>query len=927
MVKHGQIKSVEIAVDNHLLRGCGFFKKIMFIIMSLSFFIFGPLTFSGDDADDAKLHPYGFYKAADIARAKENIRKHKWTADVLGGFERGSRFWMNCPDDKLSFWIPDQGGWRSNCPRCGTPGYTWKLSPEGDKLICKNCGLVFPDNPEFRENKSYTMKDPTGKLQTINYYEGKVQFHNSSKTIALGNKYYLQGVIRSKRLNKLRGLVCPAYVYALTGKLEYAEKVRKVLLRFAEVYPHYIPKFRCKPFESYEANFIAGKVADWKLIDSEFMIVLANAYDLTLNSGVYSKEDRKKIENGIFREYKKLISAYMTDGTRNARPFHYAAAVLAGIILKDRELVALAVDEPSGYRAFIKKYFHKDGHWCENSPGYEQMALRPLNIVPEVLKDNIIFKDYDLSGDPLISKIFEAAAFVIMPNGALVPVNDSGFAARYPRVNAEANYFLNPTEENKKLLMAIGGANINENGDFYSLFRRDPDFTPVKGSGNMAKWRESLVRPGPGWAILRTSASLKDAAVVLNYGTIDNSHSHHSVLNFIYYDFFKELVTDLGYLGATHSNESWLKSPLAHNNVIVNGSGPAPDACGQLETFSCGGKVKAIIASANNSYEATKLYRRQVMFVDKAPGKRYLIDFFAVDGGKDHQYTFHADGENFIPPQLDWKPQDPKQLGTPQAGYKWLRDCKSASSADILSCTWVSDPKSGIGTKIWMLPDGNAKLIYGEAPGLRNRRRLLDKVKLFPVIFQRPGPRNVFLNVIECFRGVPAIRKIEALAVKTTQGQVKALKIDSGDTLDLVLIADEKAYRAAVECPAFPQLKFKGRMGFISLKNNQAAYMWCLGGTISWGKQTVGQGEISGKIIKVDHSAKTALADAVIPGSVNHEYLMIPGKFDGVYKIMGIEKSGNGKTLIKFSPDEIVNIAGGDNFRIIPWAEKYYINQ
>lgn len=64
------------------------------------------------------------------------------------------------------------------------------------------------------------------------------------------------------------------------------------------------------------------------------MVPLVTAYDLTRDSGVYSDADKVKIENDLFREYKRMMVAYppWRDLTL---PFGYAGMAYAGQVLGD----------------------------------------------------------------------------------------------------------------------------------------------------------------------------------------------------------------------------------------------------------------------------------------------------------------------------------------------------------------------------------------------------------------------------------------------------------------------------------------------------------------------------------------------------------------------------------------------------------------
>ncbi|HJN17128.1 MAG TPA: hypothetical protein QGH10_16600, partial [Armatimonadota bacterium] len=62
-------------------------------------------------------HPCGFYKPADVERAKGNLESHEWARNVLASLKSGAQFWMDVADDELEYWIPDTTPFRVvDCP-------------------------------------------------------------------------------------------------------------------------------------------------------------------------------------------------------------------------------------------------------------------------------------------------------------------------------------------------------------------------------------------------------------------------------------------------------------------------------------------------------------------------------------------------------------------------------------------------------------------------------------------------------------------------------------------------------------------------------------------------------------------------------------------------------------------------------------------
>ncbi len=75
----------------------GYFDDIEFGIGAKSMYDRTP-----QPAADVK-HPCGLYKEADIERARRNIEKHAWAQATLASFKSASKFWMDCPDEQLSY--------------------------------------------------------------------------------------------------------------------------------------------------------------------------------------------------------------------------------------------------------------------------------------------------------------------------------------------------------------------------------------------------------------------------------------------------------------------------------------------------------------------------------------------------------------------------------------------------------------------------------------------------------------------------------------------------------------------------------------------------------------------------------------------------------------------------------------------------------
>ncbi|MFP3903698.1 MAG: heparinase II/III family protein, partial [Armatimonadota bacterium] len=869
-------------------------------------------------------HPCGMYRADDVKRAKRNIEKHEWARGVFNGIQHRADFWMDVPDEKLDYWIPDLTPFRVvDCPNCGAGWRRAWSNPDPDHIKCRSCGFTWP-HPDYKETEADTYMDPVGDEQTISYYKGEPSTeHGAAQT----ERYRLSGRVRYHRAMKLGSAGSLGLMYALTGEKKYAEKFRKVMLRLAEVYPHYLAHDWNRVYEDY-SNLQSGKLNGWKLTDAGIFRELATAWDLTYNSGVYNNDDISIIEERCFREFNRLMTATSPRGCCiNDGPIAMAAGALTGLIVGDHDTIAWAIEPPDGFIGFLEDYFVRDGHWYEASPSYEGMAMGRLHITPEVLQgysdppsydDEDRYDNLNLFTHPLMEKIMLAGAYSEMPDGNMPPTNDSTFGASYPATRAEINYNWYPTQRNKRIMAWAYGGKVT-GGSEYALFRRDPDIS-FDGVEPLSLAKDSCIQPGVGWGILRTGETPTDAALFIDYGPHGSGHGHPDRLNVIYYDYGAEMVTDMGYLGWGHPIHPWMRTTLSHNEVIVNGE-PQGRPPGELEAYSGDGNIRGIIASAPDVYETADVYRRNLIFVNHGIGRRYVVDCFHVRGGEDHQYAFHGNSESFVPPALDYDSFDATTLGEKATGYDWLEDAKRAETDDALSCQWSTDQHPELSARLHMMGAEDTEFIYGVAPGLRDRHNPFGERDLYKTLVRRPGPENHFLSVFEVATddgGVESVRELQ-----TNAEGARAVEVTCGDVTDIAIVADEAAADETVTIEEYPALRFTGRLGFVSLRDGDPVQLWMLAAEhLAYGGASItGEAEYAGAITAINQEDYTLTVDADIPAGKRWagQQLIVRDRVTGAYEMQEISKR-DGKTVVTMANEPIFELEVGDDFVIRPAA-------
>jgi Heparinase II/III-like protein len=868
-------------------------------------------------------HPGGFLKPADIERAKANLNKYAWAKELYQRYKLRSKFWMNLSDEQIKQWIPEEDAFfKCLCPNCFTqPEFAWRngIEPDGKSIKCTKCKHVFP-SAKFPENSSYTVKSPHGKLKTIPYYKGPNQMIHHEN---IGPKYHISGAINWAKLRNLGTVASLAYVYALNKDIKYANKVKKILLRFAEVYPHYSPKFRATIYVFPKKHRMAGKYGAWKFHDSGKILQLANAYDITYNSGVYNDDDKVKIENGIFREYKWLITMFppTKDWCANAVPAHMTAAAMCAAMLGDHDLMSWTLEGPEGFKAFINKHYTRDGFYNEFSPAYTSMANTPLIKLIDILqgysdssdyKGKNPYKNLDIFNEvPKLKEILSSYNSLVMPNGKLPPVNDSDLRTELPLSWLEFNNNYSPNQHNTTMLSKEKKRSLWHYN--YSLFKRKK-----LTKATTANVIPSTVFTGPGWAVLRQKNSAQESALLLNFNTFC-PHWHYAILNYLYYDFNQELVTDLGYLSWQHPHLRWMQSPLAHNGVIVDGQRQANARKTQLEFWGSPGSIQMVSASAPDCYPSiTKKYNRTIFNIQLSGKRQYIADFFKVSGGKEHLFSFHADGEIFnAPKELKFTPFNPEKLGSKNIGWAWLKNSRACTlNTENTKFTWIN--KNKVKSCLYWPVDGKQEIILANAPGARFRNKPYDKTRINLIMSRKKGPNNVFVSVLEATKTQELISEVTYLKTQNNDNLVKVIRVKHSNGTDIIAFADKSKIIKLIDYPLFELI---GQYAVVRLnKANKLKTLWLGNGeSLKWGNKFInGAQTLNGTITAVDRLNKKLITDLkTLPQEVNYSnnYLIVPGQASGEYRIKNITKENN-KIVISIDKKELINLQAGNKFFI-----------
>lgn len=126
------------------------------------------------------------------------------------------------------------------------------------------------------------------------------------------------------------------------------------------------------------------------------------------------------------------------------------------------------------------------------------------------------------------------------------------------------------------------------------------------------------------------------------YGT---SHCHRDTLNIGLFAHGLDLTPDLGYpeqTGDWPKRWNWTANTISHNTVLVNEQPQNKQWVATPKHFDHTDRVQLFDIDATRVYDAVEQYRRTSAQIAVGAENSYVVDFFRVEGGDDHHFSFHG---------------------------------------------------------------------------------------------------------------------------------------------------------------------------------------------------------------------------------------------------------------------------------------------
>lgn len=156
-------------------------------------------------------------------------------------------------------------------------------------------------------------------------------------------------------------------IWRLTGETAYRDKVRTLLMGYADVYPGY-------QIHGDIPNNGPGKMNAQTLCEANCILEMALGYDF-IRDGLTSAEERH-IRDNLLRCAATFLREHRTAQIHNHEVKISAALGVLGFVLEDESLLEFAVNQPYGLRWQLEKGLLAEGLWFEGSIHYHYYALQ-----------------------------------------------------------------------------------------------------------------------------------------------------------------------------------------------------------------------------------------------------------------------------------------------------------------------------------------------------------------------------------------------------------------------------------------------------------------------------------------------------------------------------------------------------------------------
>ncbi|HEY0666871.1 MAG TPA: heparinase II/III family protein [Sphingobacteriaceae bacterium] len=599
------------------------------------------------------------YTEADIATAQSNISTYPEAKDVKDRILKAAEVWLEWSDLDLRNLLPDARVPRAfdlsvkGCPVHGdavfkSGRYSWVIDPkEPFKVKCPVGGEKYPDNDyETYYHSDFIKKNGWNKKYVDDGWGWKGPDGERYWFVAYANHWMWY------RINSAIANLSQAYL--LTDDKRYAHKAAVMLYRLAEIYPS---MDHAKQSRYGLMSAATGVVYNGKIVNSIWETGLSEqtvkAYDMIWNSidsnhalQKFYKKDGQQIRSFIEANLlEDIIDAYFQRKISGNFGMHQSTLLHTILVREnlDREkYLRMIIDEPnktaqhSGIRYALYNSVFRDGLPYE-SPHYNSLWINSISEIAELVNKGGL----SLYDEPRMRRLYNGEINNVAIGKFTPATGDSG-STLGEFIGARNGYKVayNAYKDPRYLtwLSLINRNRIRKFSDFNSLFHSPQ---PQASLLTLAP-QPSRLFAGYGLGMLNNKKD--NSGLALTYG-YHGSHYHWDFLNFELFANGQKMMPDLGYPDQMNNYVSgiytWSNNTISHNTVVVDAMKQSQNKPGKLHGFFNSPFARSVDASSP-AYPQTSQYRRNLIMVDIDENQSYTVDFFRVEGGKQHDYSLHG---------------------------------------------------------------------------------------------------------------------------------------------------------------------------------------------------------------------------------------------------------------------------------------------
>lgn len=368
-------------------------------------------------------------------------------------------------------------------------------------------------------------------------------------------------------LNGLNSKACNdlGLLWHITQDRKYFEKVREILLGYAEYYPNY-EEHGGIPYNG------PGKANAQTLCEANCNIDFARGYDFVKEQ--LNTEEQLFIEQRLLREGAGFLMQHRADQLHNHEMKISATIGVIGLILGDRKFIDFAVSTPYGLKYQLEYGVKGEGLWFEGSIHYHYYALQALlNFEKMACKT-----EYSLQSVPNFHTMLAFPLKLLINTGDFPRLNDC-IAGQEKLTHSHLFEFGYREFRDALFASALQSIYQDKPRNNIDALLYGVDALPVAE----LLMCQSIHAEQSGVTIMHDREH--DNMLLIKHSPYGGEHDHYDRLGMIVTRNGKEILPDLGTTGyGAELHYGYYKNTVTHNTLAVNQKNQPP-ANPQVNTF------------------------------------------------------------------------------------------------------------------------------------------------------------------------------------------------------------------------------------------------------------------------------------------------------------------------------------------------------